>query len=203
MALSDKKIKQLKADFEAGEISLTKVCKKHKVARTTLYRLAKTAGWKRRAPKKKQVSGRYEKYKPEYIEQAHKLCLLGLVDKELADFFEVSESTLNLWKKKHPEFSESLKKGKVMADAEIAESLHSMAKGYDTKIEKVTKKGDIVELTIHIPAHPISQIFWLKNRQPGKWRDKQEVDGKVEMQIGKITKEDAQVVKDLFDGITE
>ena len=43
-----------------------------------------------------------------YAEQARKLCLLG-TDAELADFFEVSESTINNWKFDYPEFSESIK----------------------------------------------------------------------------------------------
>ncbi|MCV5597561.1 hypothetical protein OFN66_28085, partial [Escherichia coli] len=45
-----------------------------------------------------------------YAEQARKLCLLGYTDAELADFFEVSESTINKWKLDYPKFSESIKK---------------------------------------------------------------------------------------------
>ena len=43
-----------------------------------------------------ETSGRPTKYKEEYAEQAYKLCLLGAKDKEMADFFQVSLSTLNL-----------------------------------------------------------------------------------------------------------
>lgn len=49
------------------------------------------------------------KYQEAYAEQARKLCLLGYTDAELADFFEVSESTINKWKLDYPEFSESIK----------------------------------------------------------------------------------------------
>lgn len=52
------------------------------------------------------------KYQEAYAEQARKLCLLGYTDAELADFFEVSESTINKWKLDYPEFSESIKKGR-------------------------------------------------------------------------------------------
>ena len=58
--------------------------------------------------------GRPNKYKDEYCEQAEKLCRLGFKDTELAEFFNVSVSTLNLWKIKHGEFSESLRKGKIV-----------------------------------------------------------------------------------------
>lgn len=49
--------------------------------------------------------GRPTDYRPEYAEHARKLCLLGATDKDLADWFEVVESTVNLWKLAHPEFS--------------------------------------------------------------------------------------------------
>ncbi|PHM57014.1 terminase [Xenorhabdus sp. KK7.4] len=71
------------------------------------------------------------KYQEAYAEQARKLCLLGYTDKELADFFEVSESTLNNWKHDHPGFLESLKKGKQVADGEVAAKLFHRATGYE------------------------------------------------------------------------
>jgi transposase-like protein len=124
-------------------------------------------------------AGRPTKYKPEYAEQAYKLCLLGATDIEMADFFEVAESTLYLWKKEHPEFSEALKKGKMQADAVIAQKLYHRAKGYEHPEDKIFfDKGEpIVVPTIkHYPPDTRAAIFWLKNRQPDKWRDKQEQD---------------------------
>lgn len=50
------------------------------------------------------------KYQEAYAEQARKLCLLGYTDAELADFFEVSEATINNWKLEYPEFLESIKR---------------------------------------------------------------------------------------------
>lgn len=43
----------------------------------------------------KKKRGRKSAYQKEYANQALKLCLLGATDKELADFFSVSEQTLN------------------------------------------------------------------------------------------------------------
>ena len=93
-------------------------------------------------------------YKDEYAEQARKLCLLGYTDLELADFFSVCEATINNWKHAHPQFLESIKSGKVFADTDVVTSLHDKAIDGDTT----------------------AMIFWLKNRQPKKWRDKQEID---------------------------
>lgn len=70
-------------------------------------------------------TGRPSRYKSEYSQQAYKLCLLlGATDKNLADYFDVSEATINNWKHQHPEFLESLKAGKEEADARVGESLY-------------------------------------------------------------------------------
>ena len=59
------------------------------------------------------------KYQEAYAEQARKLCLLGYTDAELADFFEVSESTINKWKLDYPEFSKKKKKGDIFTENNI------------------------------------------------------------------------------------
>ncbi len=119
--------------------------------------------------------GRPTDYKEEYNDQARKLCLLGAIDKELADFFDIAESTLNLWKKAHPQFMESIKKGKDLADAVVADSLYNRAKGYVCKDTKfATHEGIITderEYEKHYPPETTAAIFWLKNRQPATWRD--------------------------------
>ena len=60
--------------------------------------------------------GRPSKFKKEYTKLAYHYSLLGATDKQMAVFFEVSESTINLWKLKHPRFSESIRRGKAEAD---------------------------------------------------------------------------------------
>ena len=134
---------------------------------------------------KKKSRGRKSEYREEYAEQALKLCLLGATDKEIAEFFSVSEQTLNSWKKKFPQFLESLKKGKAVADANVASRLYSRAIGYDAKATKfATNEGritDKVEYTEHYPPDTTAAIFWLKNRQPAKWRDKKEVENLVKL----------------------
>ena len=82
-------------------------------------------------------AGRPSSYRAEYVEQALKLCRLGATDRELADFFDVAESTLNLWKLEHAEFSESLKRGKAEADAEVADKLFRRATGYSHEAVKI------------------------------------------------------------------
>ena len=114
------------------------------------------------------------KYKPEYNEQVYKLCLLGATDKELADFFNVSEQTINAWKEKDTEFLESLKRGKDDADYTVADSLYQRAKGYTTSEDRILD-GGVVTLKKDVPPDTTACIFWLKNRRPKHWRDKQEI----------------------------
>lgn len=119
------------------------------------------------------------KYQEAYAEQARKLCLLGYTDAELADFFEVSETTINNWKHEFPGFLESIKKGKSFADADIVDNLYNRALGYTTKEKREEKTADgfkEVEAEKHVPGDVTAMIFWLKNRQPKLWRDKQEVE---------------------------
>lgn len=128
-------------------------------------------------------------YKPEFAEQAVKLCALGATDKELADFFKVTTVTIWNWQSAHQEFFNALKRGKEAADERVGRSLYSRANGYTFDSEKVFQhQGKIIRATTteHVPPDTTACIFWLKNRRPAEWRDKQEVDhsGKVSVNIG-------------------
>ncbi len=128
---------------------------------------------------KRAGEGRPTSYRKEYAEQARKLCLLGYTDVELADFFQVSERTLNTWKKDFPEFLQSTKRGKDIADADVAEKLYKRALGYTHKSVKIFNNDGVplkVEYTEHYPPDTQAASLWLRNRQPNKWRDKQDIE---------------------------
>lgn len=118
---------------------------------------------------------RPSKYKPEFAGQAAKLCLLGATDAQLADFFEVSVSTINLWKVEHSEFSESIKVPKEQADERVVQSLFRRAMGYEhdeVDIKVVDKEIVMTPIRKYYPPDTSAMIFWLKNR--AGWRDKVE-----------------------------
>ena len=140
------------------------------------------------------VMGRPTKYKPEFNRQAEKLCLLGSTDKDMADFFEVDESTINRWKIEYPEFCESIKRGKISADANVASRLYKRAIGYEHDEDKIfNNQGEplIVPTIKHVQPDTTAAIFWLKNRQPKMWRDKQEIEhgGSVHQEVSNLTPE--------------
>lgn len=128
--------------------------------------------------------GRPSLYKPEYADLAFKFALLGANDEKLASFFNVCEATLNNWKLEHPEFLESLTRGKDRADAEVAHSLYHRALGYSHKEDdiKAVALGNnmgseiVITPTIkHYPPDTGAATLWLKNRQKHLWRDKVDV----------------------------
>jgi 5-methylcytosine-specific restriction endonuclease McrA len=84
------------------------------------------------------MAGQPTKYKIEYNEQVRKLCLLGATDKDLANFFDVCEKTIDNWKNTESQFLQSLKDGKINADSDIATSLYKRAKGF--RYDEVTKE---------------------------------------------------------------
>ena len=142
--------------------------------------------------------GRPTAYKPEFNDQAYKLCLLGATDASLADFFGVCEATLNNWKIVHPDFLESLVRGKTVADAEIANALFHRAKGYshdDVDIRTVSNGAnmgsEIVQTDIvkHYPPDTQAATWWLKNRQPKLWKEKSEVAHDVSDDLSAVLKE--------------
>lgn len=88
----------------------------------------------------------------------------GFTDIEIAKKIGVSRSTITYWKQKYPEFAEALREGKEDVDFRVENALFDKALAGDTT----------------------AMIFWLKNRQPAKYRDKHEIEnsGKIVIKIG-------------------
>ena len=74
----------------------------------------KPAAGKKAAGVSASTPGRPTSYRDEYADWALKLTKLGATDKDMAEAFVVKEQTLNNWKQAHPEFFESIKKGKAI-----------------------------------------------------------------------------------------
>lgn len=114
-------------------------------------------------------------YKAEYAEQAEKLWgYMGCTDDEVAAFFGVSRDTLLTWADKHPAMARA-RKIKDVLDGDVVKSLYRRAMGYehpDVVFHVVGPRLVRTAVTKHYPPDPASMIFWLKNRQREKWRDK-------------------------------
>lgn len=140
----------------------------------------------------KRPEGRPSSYKPEFADEAAKLCDAGATDMEIAKHFEVDVATIYRWRNKHPAFCEAVKAGKAAADDRVERSLFNRAVGYSFDSEKVFQfQGAIVraETTEHVPPDPGAALNWLKNRRGEKWRDK------IEHEHG-VTRELADIIAD-------
>jgi len=100
----------------------------------------------------------------------------GLTNEQIAQNIGINVDTLYRWKKKYYEFSEALKRGKEVVDRQVENALLKTALGYDYEEETVTNQGAVVTTKKHAKPNTTAQIFWLKNRKPDVWRDKQEVE---------------------------
>jgi len=126
------------------------------------------------------ATGRPTLYRDTYPEQARRLCLLGLTDEELAEFFEVDVRTIYRWDGDHPEFCQARARGKLHADAKVAEKMYHRALGYRHSAVKIfmpagAKEPVYADYTEHYPPDTAAGTLWLSNRQGGKWKVKSDV----------------------------
>lgn len=101
----------------------------------------------------------------------------GLTDEQLTEKMGVGTRTLYDWKERFPQISQALKRGKEVVDIQVENALLKRALGYEyteERIEVSEKDGRKVVQTVKtVPPDTTAQIFWLKNRRPDKWREKQ------------------------------
>lgn len=111
----------------------------------------------------------------------------GLVDEQIAQNIGIAASTLYEWKKQYPEISEALKKGKEVVDRQVENALLKRALGYEYD-EITTEYGkEIKRVTKQVVPDVTAQIFWLKNRKPDQWRDKQQIEHSGEIKSEKLS----------------
>lgn len=100
---------------------------------------------------------------------------LGATDAELAAVMGVTSATLYNWKKQNKELFDTLKAEKAKADGAVVKSLFWRATGYShpaVKIVVVKGKPKKVPYIEHYPPDTTACIYWLKNRDPERWRDR-------------------------------
>jgi len=139
------------------------------------------------AAKPKNKGGRPKKYDPKVTPQLAKwMCRSGLTDAQISKELGIAVSTIHDWKKKYPEFSDSLKEPKDFVDSLVEDSLLKRALGYEYEEVKMIAKKDkdgeskttrIEKVRKAVAPDTTAQIFWLKNRKPEYWRDKVDPSG--------------------------
>lgn len=161
------------------------------------------------------AAGKYQKWlEPDNLILLSAWARNGLTIEQIAHNMGISRSTLNDWIKNYPDISDTLKKGKEIADVKMENALYERGIGgirkvkktfklkhtyYDKKGRKCEKEELVVgEEEVYIPGDTTAQIFWLKNRMPEQWRDKREVDSTVEFESDGFLEALREGTADLF-----
>ena len=119
------------------------------------------------------------KYKDDMPEKIKNMALLGFTILQIAHVFEVTEKTVMLWISTKPECRDAYEHGKFHSDIDVQMALRSRAVGYSytevKNIEGLDNVGRPYSYTTttvkQVVPDTTAQIFWLKNRNPERWRD--------------------------------
>ncbi len=142
----------------------------------------------------------------------------GLTDSEIAKRMGVTVSTLNNYKKQYSKIDEALKNGGEYVDTKIENALIKRAIGYEYTeqvmervLNKETGEYEFVltkEMKKEVKPDISAQVFWLKNRRPDIWKDKQDLNVESSStEFGNLTDEELEqrisMLKQKLGGIDE
>jgi AcrR family transcriptional regulator len=112
---------------------------------------------------------------------------------QIAEVVGVSSRTLTNWMGSNEDLLLAVREARQIADELVEASLFAKAVGYSHPEEKVfCSEGMITthETQKHYPPDTQAAMFWLRNRQPERWKEKNESDVKVETNnYGSLTDE--------------
>jgi len=125
----------------------------------------------------------------------------GKTDQEVADVLRMSRTTF-LYALKSNGLVDTIKRAKEIPDRKVEKALFKRAIGYRYIERKRERRGVRLIRTVttkEVPPDVTACIYWLGNRMPDRWRNKQEIQhtgigfkqiiviasGKVEDKLGK------------------
>lgn len=121
----------------------------------------------------------------ETLRKIKKWAAEGMIDSEIAHNIGIAYSTFREWVKKYDKLSATLKMSKDVADDKVEKSLYERALGWEyteeTKERKFNTDTNQYEMVLtktvkkQVLPETTAMIFWLKNRRPDIWKDRQEV----------------------------
>lgn len=127
----------------------------------------------------------YEKYVSGKENSIISWCRNGADNGILATKLGCGKTTLGKLIKNYPEFKKLIRESKEVADLNVEAALYRRALGYEfeeTTTEVVVNKDGSGTTTVvkktkkHIAGDTVAGIFWLKNRKPEEWKDRQDVN---------------------------
>lgn len=100
----------------------------------------------------------------------------GLTLDDIAKNLGVATSTFMEYKNQFSELADALKKNKEEADVIVENALYKRALGYNYTEVTYENGVETKRVVKEVVPDTTAQIFWLKNRNPKAWRDKQDVE---------------------------
>lgn len=121
----------------------------------------------------------------------------GSTNEDIAKMLGISCKLLYEWQNKYSEFREAIKKGKDVSNGELLNSAFTQSTGFyyteqvpiKVRINEAVPTADgksvkylpaerieLVEVRKYQPPNPTMSIFMLKNRLPGDYKDKREIE---------------------------
>lgn len=98
----------------------------------------------------------------------------GFTDGEICSFFGISHTTFWRMKIAQPKLCDTISDWKKHADERVERCLYEKACGFEHESEEIFQyAGKVIRAKVikKYPPSEVACIFWLKNRQPDRWRD--------------------------------
>jgi len=131
--------------------------------------------------RKKAVARAGHNYTPEKGQEILELAKTGKTNKQIAECMGLTTRTIENWTTQKDDLIKEIKLAKEPTDNTVEATLLQKALGYKYETIKLffdAKTGTVIEhkYTEFVQPDTTSAIFWLKNRQPEKWRDVKRID---------------------------
>lgn len=148
-----------------------------------------------RSGRPKDEISRYDKYIKGKEEIIKADCRNGADNKGICKRLGIGMTTFKRILKERPEVRDMLREGKAEADMKVESALYKRAVGYDYEevvTEVAVAKDGSAQTTLvkktkkHMAGDTTAQIFWLKNRRPDLWRDRQDVNVDSDQWVGAL-----------------
>lgn len=120
---------------------------------------------------------KYEEFVLPMMDKIKGWLKVGITEREIAIRVGVSWTSWLEYKREHPDFKAILNEARLDIDYKVENALLQRATGFTTTETRIITddEGNVREtqiITKTIPPDVMACIFWLKNRQPGEWKDK-------------------------------
>lgn len=113
----------------------------------------------------------------------------GATDKEVAvKHMGIGRTTFYRWIKESEALKAAVEEGKKPVIAIVENALIKSTTGYDVMEGRINANGEKIMVKKHIPPNITAIIFYLKNRDPKRWRDKW--DFEIENSVVPVIKND-------------